>query len=88
MAESLGLLLQESTTVGNKVRELMDRATIRESLWFFQELMGEYREVMIVAKGIRQGVSLIRQGRELARLDRLQYLELMPQIFHLLAPFM
>ena len=40
MAEHHGLLLQESTTVGNKVRELMDRATIRESLWFFQELMG------------------------------------------------
>src|SRR4029453_4821940 len=43
---------------------------------------------MIVAKGIRQGVSLVRQCRELAKLDRLQHLELMPQIFHLLAPFM
>src|SRR5262245_37781189 len=66
----------------------MDHATIRESLWCFQALLREYREVMIVAKGIRQGVRLIRQGRELARLDRLQHLELMPQIFHLLAPFM
>src|SRR5678815_3176486 len=43
---------------------------------------------MSVAKGIRQGVSLVRQCRELGKLDRLQYLELMPQIFHLLAPFM
>ena len=43
---------------------------------------------MIVAKRIRQGVRLIRQGRELAQLDRLQHLQLVPQIFHLLAPFM
>ena len=43
---------------------------------------------MIVAKGIRQGVRLVCQGRELAQLDRLQHLELVPQIFHLLAPCM
>ena len=43
---------------------------------------------MIVAEGIRQSVSLVRQCRELATLDRLQHLELVPQIFHLLAPCM
>jgi hypothetical protein len=50
--------------------------------------MRQHGEVMIVAKGIRQGVSLVRQCHELAQLDRLQHLELVPQIFHLLAPFM
>ena len=87
MAESHGLILQESTTAGNEVRERMHCGAISESVWFFQELVLQHGEVMIVAKGIRQGVSLVRQGRELARLDRLQHLELVPQIFHLLTPF-
>ena len=39
VAERHGLLLQESTTAGNKVRERMHRGAIRESVWFFQELM-------------------------------------------------
>ena len=43
---------------------------------------------MIVAKGIREAVRLVRQCRDLAKLNRLQDLKLMPQIFHLLAPFM
>jgi hypothetical protein len=43
---------------------------------------------MIVAQGIREGVRLIREGRELVHRDRLEHLELVPQIFHLLAPFM
>jgi hypothetical protein len=61
---------------------------IRESVWFFHELVCQHGEVMIVAKDIRQGASLVCQCRELAKLDRLQHLELVPEIFHLLAPFM
>ena len=88
VAESHSLLLQVSTTAVNEIRERMHRSAIRESVWFFQELVRQHGEVMIVAEGIRQSVSLVRQCRELANLDRLQHLELMPQIFHLLAPFM
>jgi hypothetical protein len=66
----------------------MHRSAIRQSIRFFQELVRQHGEVMIVAKGIRQGVNLVRQRHEMAELDRLQHLELVPQIFHLFAPFM
>ena len=88
VAESHSLLLQVSTTAVNEIRERMHRGAIRKSVRFFQELVRQYGEVMIVAQCIRQGVSLVRQCCELANLDRLQHLELVPQIFHLLAPFM
>ena len=39
VAESHGLPLQESTTAGNEVRERMHCGAIRESVWFFQELV-------------------------------------------------
>ena len=78
VAERYSLFLQESTTAGNEVRERMHRGAIRESVWFFHELVRQQGEVMIVAKGIRQGMSLVRQCRELANLDRLQHLELVP----------
>src|SRR5262249_30648280 len=88
VAERHSLLLQVSTTAVNEIRERMHRGTLRKSVRFFQELVRQHGEVMIVAKSIRQGVSLVRQCCELANLDRLQHLELVPQIFHLLAPFM
>ena|SRR6185436_4797904 len=88
VAESHSLLLQVSTTTFDEVRKCMHRSAIRQSIRFFQELVRQHGEIMIVAKGIRQGVNLVRQCPEMAELDRLQHLELVPQIFHLFAPFM
>ena len=39
VAESHSLLLQVSTTAGNKVNERMHGGAIREPVWFFQKLM-------------------------------------------------
>src|SRR4051812_5691854 len=79
VTECHGLLLEVRTTAGNAVRERLHRGAICESVRFFEELVRQHGEVMIVAKGIREAVSLVRQCRDLAKVNRLQDLELVPQ---------